>query len=261
MSRVIACDVGNSNIVLGCFEGERLLMTDRLQTHRKWTLQSMEHSIRQAFSANQLADSRFDGSILSSVVPELNLILSEALAKITGKKTMVMNTSLETGISMGRYDTATLGMDRVVDLAAAASYYGTPAAIYDLGTCTTLSVLDRNAVLLGGMISAGIQLSLDVQAERTAQLPQLTAAPTEDLLGNDTVSNMISGAVASCGIMIDEVTDRIAETYGLKDMKVVITGGNGKLVLPWIRKEVFYDPDLLLKGLLAIYRKNAEEDR
>lgn len=257
MGRVITCDVGNSNIMLGCFEGDSLLLTARLKTHQKWTQQSLDHAIRRAFIAGGLEEDLFEGSIISSVVPELNGLLSGALERLTGQKPLVMTASLETGVDLGHYDTATLGMDRVVDMAAAAFYYGTPVAIYDLGTCTTLSVLDGEAVLLGGMISAGIQLSLDAQADHTSQLPQLTAAPTEQLLGNDTVANMISGAVASCGIMIEGVTDRIAETYKLTDMKVVITGGNGKLVLPWIRRKVSYDPDLLLKGMLVIYRKNA----
>lgn len=252
MEHVLTIDVGNTNIVLGLFEGDVLLQTARLETHRKWTEQNLSREI----GAFLRRAGRADGAILSSVVPDLNGAILEAVRNLTGKGPLVMSRDLDTGLNTDSYDVSLLGSDRIVDMAAAIHFYGAPAAVYDLGTCTTLSVVDGQCRFIGGMISAGIQLSLDAQAERTAQLPQLNAEPAAGLLGQDTVSNLISGAVAGTGILIEGTCGRIRQQYGMPDMKVVITGGNAPLVLPWIRQEVVHDPDLLVRGMLAIYRKN-----
>lgn len=260
MERVLTIDVGNTNIVLGLFEGDELVGTRRLETLRKWTRQNLSRELQAFFQAAaglpDCTSCRIDGVILSSVVPELNEVILDTVYQLTGVRPLIMSRKLDTGLKMGQYDLSLLGDDRIVDMAAAVHFYGTPVAVYDLGTCTTLSVVDGSGTFIGGMISAGIQLSLDAQAERTAQLPQLNAEQAQELLGQDTVSNMISGAVAATGILIDSVTDRIAEQYHLPDLKVVITGGNAPLVLPWIRKEVIHDPDLLIRGMLAVYRRN-----
>lgn len=259
METILTADIGNSNIVLGCFEADALAFTERLITRRKWTRESMAHEILRLLTSHGVDPASVSGGIISSVVPELDPILGGAIERATGSRPLQMDNTLNTGIGTHRYDVSTLGEDRLVDLAAAAAVYGAPAAVYDLGTCTTLSVIDADANLIGGMISAGVQLSLDAQAERTSQLPQLTAGPVDRLLGQDTVSNMISGSVASTGIMMDGVIRRIREDYHLPDLKVIVTGGNGKVVLPWIRGKVIYDPDLLLKGMLVIYRMNREK--
>lgn len=256
MSKVITADTGNSNIVLGLFDGDSLLFTDRLETRRIWTPQSMAFELTRILASDSIDPKSIEGSIISSVVPEVDPVLKSALLQVTGREAIQMNTSLKTGIGTKLYDTSNFGQDRLVDMAAAIAFYGTPVAVYDLGTCTTLSVTDRSANFIGGMISAGVQLSLDVQADRTAKLPQLTAEPAESLLGRDTISNMISGAVASTGIMMDGVIKRIREEYNLPDLKVIVTGGNSRYVIPWICEKVIHDPDLLLKGLLTVYRMN-----
>lgn len=257
MNRVLTVDVGNSRITFGCFEDDELVFIESLETRRKWAEQAMVLEIRRLLAKHHLTPADIDGVIQSSVVPDIDALLDASFTKIMGRHPFLMNTGLKTGIGTKLYDTSNFGEDRLADMAAAITFYGTPVAVYDLGTCTTLSVTDADANFIGGMISAGVQLGLDVQAERTAALPQLTAGEAWHLLGRDTVSNMISGAVAGTGIMMDGVIDRIRADYDLPDLKVVVTGGNGKYVLPWMKNKVIYDRDLLLKGLLAIYRKNA----
>lgn len=256
MSKVIVADAGNSNIVFGLFDGDRLVFTDRLITRWKWTSQSMALELEKMLSGRTIEGKDIEGSILSSVVPEINSVIRDALFRITGKEALQMSTDLKTGIGTSLYDTSNFGMDRLADMAAALSFYKGPVAVYDLGTCTTLSVADKDGNFIGGMISAGVQLSLDVQAQRTSRLPQLTASPAKTLLGQDTISNMISGSVACTGIMMDGVIRRLREGYDLPGLKVVVTGGNSRYVIPWIREDIIHDPDLLLKGLLAIYRAN-----
>lgn len=254
--KVITADIGNTNIVIASFENDTKEMQERLETRSKWTLPSMTAALRKCLLKNRISADEIDGSILSSVVPELSSTLAQALEAITGKPVMIMTPTLSSGIGTGRYDEATLGSDRIVDMAAAAAFYKGPAAIWDLGTATTLSVIDRNHEFIGGMISAGVQLSLTALAEHTSQLPQLSPEATDSLLGTDTVANMISGSVASTGIMIGGTAGRLSRMPDLEGIKFIITGGLGQLVLPWINRDVIYDPDLQLKGMLTIYRKN-----
>ena len=166
-----------------------------------------------------------------------------------------------------------VNMDRVVDMAAALSMYGKQVVVCDLGTCTTITVASDK--IIGGMICPGIQLSLDAEASRASQLPQLSASEVRTLLGNDTASNMISGVVAGTGMMISELAKRLrmgAMTLDftedknvakeMPDLKVVVTGGLGRLVLPWIKQglppeiEAYYDENLLIRGLKEIYFLN-----
>jgi len=149
-----------------------------------------------------------------------------------------------------------LGFDRVADLAAAVSEYGSPVMVCDLGTCTTITVADENATLVGGMICPGVQMSLDAEAQRTSKLPQLQAHKTENLLGTDTESNMISGTVAATGIMLGGIIKRVAKEYGFDELNVVVTGGLSELIADWIDMKVIRDPYLLMRGLLVIYNKN-----
>ena len=219
---------------------------------------------------------KFDGSILSSVVPQLNDDMLRILEMITNEKPLLMGAFLRTGIDVSGYDKradgeaegdsyrikkgeARLGTDRIVDLSAAhAMFPGKPVMVCDLGSCTTISVIDAEGRFVGGMISAGLQMSLDTEAQRTSQLPQLEASEVTSLLGRDTASNMMSGAVAGTGLMISAAAARIQKEYGLDGMKLVLTGGLGRLVLPWIEANVSYEPDLLMKGLYEIYRRNKD---
>ena len=256
MSRVLAVDIGNSNIVIGSFERSDYTELGRLKSDRNFTEDEIAEGFADLISKAGLKERSFDGSVLSSVVTEMTDKTAGALKKITGKDAMIPNTTMNTGIDVSRYDTSCLGFDRVADLAAAVSEYGCPVMVCDLGTCTTITVADEKARLVGGMICPGVQLSLDAEAQRTSKLPQLTARKTDKLLGTDTESNMISGAVAGTGIMLTGLIKKVIKEHGYDDLKVVITGGWSEAVAEWMDAEVIRDPDLLMRGLLTIYNKN-----
>ena len=256
MSRVLAVDIGNSNIVVGVFEESDYRDIGRLRSDRGFGEKEIREGFEELINKAGLKGESFDGSVLSSVVSEMTDKAAGALKKITGKDTMIPNTTMNTGIDVSNYDTSCLGFDRVADLAAAVSEYGCPVMVCDLGTCTTITVADEKAALVGGMICAGVQLSLDAEAERTSKLPQLTAHKTDKLLGTDTESNMIAGAVAGAGIMLTGLVDRVSKEYGFDNLKVVVTGGLSEAVTPWIEADVIRDPNLLMKGHLTIYNKN-----
>ena len=256
MSGVLAVDIGNSNIVIGFFDGSEYRELGRLKSDMDFSEDEIAEGFADLISKAGLKDRSFDGSVLSSVVTEMTDKAAGALKKITGKDAMIPNTTMNTGIDVSRYDTSCLGFDRVADLAAAVSEYGCPVMVCDLGTCTTVTVADEKARLVGGMICPGVQLSLDAEAQRTSKLPQLTARKTDKLLGTDTESNMISGAVAGTGIMLTGLIKKVIKEHGFDDLKVVITGGWSEAVAEWMDAEVIRDPDLLMRGLLTVYNRN-----
>lgn len=259
MKKILAIDIGNSNIVIGCFSEETLLFTFRFPTAYSEDSRTL-YSKTQSVLTNRLTDSdELEGSIISSVVPKAARTMKQVLEQLTGRMPLVAGINLETGISLDRYDKNTLGIDRVIDVVAAKRLYGAPVAVFDLGTATTLSVVDRKGNFLGGMISSGVQLSINALSEHTANLPQMKVSTPNRMLGTDTPSNINSGAVIGTACMIDEVISRLPAEIGTKDVPIVITGGLSRTVIPWCRHRINFEPDLLLIGLQIVYELNIAE--
>ncbi|WP_036606419.1 type III pantothenate kinase [Oribacterium sp. P6A1] len=255
--KTLLIDVGNSNIVIGLFENGTKLFQDRADTRRKWDQLSFMNELKTIFNLNNVSAGEIDGSIISSVVPDINPILVSAIKRLTGKKAIIAGKD-NVDIPVKNYDMSLLGMDRMVDMLAAREKYGFPLMIYDLGTCTTMSVIDSDGFFIGGMISPGVQLSLDAEAEKTAQLPELMADAPEKLLGDDTVSCMINGVVIGTAAMIDGIHERVSDELNIspENFPLVLTGGLSRLVLPWMKHEAHFEPDLLLNGLEILYLKS-----
>ncbi len=261
---ILVADIGNTNIVVGYFAGDELKFTIRIPTHEENTSQSYAEKIRSALEDNRITGA--DGAVMASVVPKCSGALSEALKAVTGEETLIVTPDMETGLDTSAYDAVHLGMDRLVDAAAAAYFYGMPVVTFDLGTCSTVNVIDEHANYLGGMIAAGIQLSLDAVGERAAQLPHVNAGAPSALIGTDTSSCILNGAVIGAASMIDGIAERVRDEICSEGQKLnaVITGGLGRYALPWCRNtsegtngiRLIYDPDLLLRGLLHLYRLN-----
>jgi len=268
MAEIITIDIGNSNIVIGLWRDSSLFGPWRIATRRDYSSSDMKAAFESIF--NNIRLSRTAGAIISSVVPEITMAASEAIEYFIQEKPLIMDAFLHTGIDVSDYDVPRLGVDRIVDLTAARSLFQNagkkeipnggkprsfPVMVCDLGTCTTITVADANGKILGGMICAGVQLSLDAMAMRASQLPKLAAGEVCNLLGRDTASNMLSGAVAGCGLMISGIYEQLSGG-DLPDVRLVITGGLGEIVMPWIKAEAIYEPHLLLKGLREIYVLN-----
>lgn len=258
---ILTIDIGNSNIVIAGMKNGQKLFADRLPTRANWSESSMSAEILAVLTKNEQDVSRIDGGILSSVVPSRNTVVEKAFFLLTGKELFLCHPD----IPVKNYDTSSLGRDRLVDLTAATKLFPTPVAVFDLGTCTTLSAADKDGCFIGGMICAGIQLSLNAEAEKTEQLPSLSAQPPETLIGSDTASCMINGAVIGTAAMIDDLSSRLESELSAgsenRKLTVVLTGGLSRLVLPWLKRDVHYEPDLLLKGLEVLYRKEEERRR
>lgn len=256
MNTVIAADAGNTTVTVTCFRDGSVLFTGKIDTDREKGEKTYLRGIRSLLLTNKISETEIGGSVLSSVVPEITQALSQALHDITGAYPVTVSAALDTGITVSPSYGGTLGNDRLTDCAAALHLYGGPVAVFDLGSCTTVSVADEDGVFVGGMITAGIQMSLTACHEHTSQLPLLTADFPEHVIGENTASCMQSGAVIGAAAMIDGFCERIRDELNARALRTVLTGGLGKLVIPFCREEVVYEPDLLVKGLLYIYERN-----
>lgn len=252
---ILAVDIGNSNIVLGCFEDEKILFIERLSTNRNAT--ELEYTIlfKNILELNKLCDQEFDGAIVSSVVPGITHTIQNAVTRLTGKPSMVVGPGIKTGLKIKLDNPAQLGSDRVADAVAAIHEYPCPLIIVDMGTATTVSVIDRSQNFLGGMIIPGLKASLDSLTSRTSQLPNISLDPPKKVIGSNTVDCMRSGIIYSTASSVDGVIERIEEELG-EPCTLISTGGMSKVIIPYCKHEIILDDMLLLKGLMIIYNKN-----
>ena len=166
----------------------------------------------------------------------------------------MVDKTTHTGLDLSGYDTANLGMDRVVDCVAALARYTPPVAVFDMGTATTLSVVDKGGLFRGGMILPGLALGLEALSARAAQLPPITLSAPEGLLGTDTVSCMKYGALYGAAGAIEGIVRRLEEELG--PLTVVLTGGNSTLVRPLLSISTAWEPHLTFLGLAEIWKQN-----
>ena len=252
---ILAVDIGNSNIVLGCFDENEILFEDRLSTDREATVLEYAVIIKTSLEMHKLEYEQITGAIISSVVPSVTENVQQAVFRLTGQQAMVVGPGVKAGLNILLDDPKQLGSDRVADAVGAIGEYPCPLIIVDMGTATTISVIDRNKNFLGGMIIPGLQVSLDSLANRTSQLPHVSLDEPKKVIGTNTVDCMKSGIIYSTAGSIDGAIDRIEQELG-ESCTVVSTGGHARKIIPHCHHEILIDPYLLLKGLMAIYEKN-----
>ena len=252
---VLAIDIGNSNIVVGCFDNGQVRLLERLSTNRSATALEYAVLIRAVLELGGLSAKDFDGGIVCSVVPAVTHRLRDAVEKITGKQPLVVGPGLKTGLSIRLDNPAQLGSDRVADAVGAITHYPCPLIIIDMGTATTISVVDENQNFIGGMIMPGLMVSRDAMSAKAAQLPQISLEAPKKTIGRNTVDCMRSGIIYGTASTIDGAIRHIEEELG-QSCTVVSTGGLSALVTPHCKRKVIQDSDLLLKGMMILYRKN-----
>ena len=206
---------------------------------------------------NRFNISHIEGGIISSVVPELSVALQEAVKIVTGKDAMIVGSGLKTGLNIMIDNPAQLGSDLVVDAVAACAEHKKPILIFDMGTATTLSVIDDVGNYIGGMIIPGIRLATEALSKQTSQLPHISLETPKKIMGTNTIDCMKSGAVFGNAAMLDGIIERVEEELGQK-ATVVATGGLTSCVVPHCKHKIICDKDLLLKGLFVIYNKNVK---
>ena len=246
---ILAADIGNTTVAVAGLEGDRAVFVKRLPSDPGlgWTA-----ALRELLEGVEAR-----GAVLSSVVPPLTGPVGEGLKAITGEPVLVVDKTTDTGLDLSGYDASNLGMDRVVDCVAALALYGGPAAVFDLGTATTLSVADGRRRFRGGMILAGVTLGLEALAARAAQLPSVTLAPPKGVLGRNTEQCMGYGALYGAAGAIEGIAARLEEELG--ELTVVLTGGNSALVRPLLRIPTLWEPNLTFLGLGEIWRRHSSK--
>ncbi|HIS67934.1 MAG TPA: type III pantothenate kinase [Candidatus Gallacutalibacter stercoravium] len=254
---ILAIDVGNSNIVLGCIDGEKLYFTARVATNRSKTSDEYAVIIKSMLELNGMQLSNIEGGIISSVVPAVTVALKGALRLLLGKEPMVVGAGIKTGLNILIDNPGQLGSDLVVDAVAALAEYPRPILIFDLGTATTLSVVDDKGSYLGGMIIPGVTVSLEALSSGTSQLPHISLEDPKRVVGTNTVDCMKSGIIYGNAAMLDGIVDRVEQELGQK-ATTVATGGLARVIVPYCQRNIICDDNLMLKGLRIIYQKNKD---
>ena len=257
---ILAVDIGNTNIVLGCCDEGRILFRERVSTSLTATDLEYAVTLRTAVEMNGYDSTQIDGAIISSVVPTITNTVKAAVEKYARVRCKVVGPGMKTGLSIKIDNPAQLGSDLVVDAVAGINEDKAPMIIIDMGTATTLSVIDEGKNYLGGMIMPGIMISHDSLISRTSQLPRIALEEPKKLIGTNTVDCIKGGILYGSAGSIDGICDRIKQEIG-RDCTVVATGGLAPVVVPLCKTQITLDEDLLLKGLMLIYNKNNESAR
>ena len=252
---ILTVDIGNSNIVLGAVEGEKILFEARLRTDPTKTSDEYCIDLKMILEVYDVQPADVEGAIIASVVPQVLNSLQTALKKLTGKTALVVGPGLKTGLNIKVENPSQTGADLVVGCVAALREHKAPLIVIDMGTATTIVVLDKDGAFIGGSISPGVKISMDALTDRTALLPGLQLDQPKKAIGRNTIDCMRSGIMLGNACMIDGMIERMEEELGYKTT-VVATGGIAKFVLPMCKREMIYDKDLLLKGLRIIYDNN-----
>ncbi len=252
---ILAIDVGNTNIVLGCIENGEILNIVRVQTRIGETEAEYAIKLHQLLEFYHIDPKGFEGVILSSVVPPVTGPLSIAVKELTGLDCMAVGPGMKTGLNLRIDDPGTLAGDLLVGGVAAMNCYGYPAIVMDLGTATTVTVVDKDGCFRGGAILPGVKLGYQALASGTSLLPDISITPPKKSIGSNTVDCMRSGAVFGTAATIDGLADRMEAELGYP-CRLIATGGLAKSIIPYCRREITYDNDLLLKGLWILWQKN-----
>ena len=252
---LLVLDMGNTNITVGVFDDDRLIVTSRLATNYGKMEDEYAMDIMEILRLYNLKREDITGAIISSVVPSLDRAVRHAVEKVTGVKPLQVGPGIKSGINIRIDNPRQLGADLLVGAVAAASKYGAPCLLWDLGTATKISVIDRDGAFRGGAIMPGVRTSLDSLSHAAALLPAVSIDTPPHVIGTNTVDCMASGTVFGTASMIDGMSNRVEEELGYP-AKTVVTGGLAAEIIPHCRREIIYDPALLLEGLRLIYLKN-----
>ena len=254
---ILTVDIGNSNIVLGGMEDMDIVFEARIRTDATKTSDEYCIDLKNILDIYDIRREQIEGAIIASVVPQVLNSIKTAVKKLTGKNALVVGPGLKTGLNIKVENPNQVGADLVVGAVAALRSFQPPMIVIDMGTATTMIVLDQTGAFIGGSISPGVRISQEALTNGTALLPGLQLDAPRKAIGRNTIDCMRSGIMLAHACMIDGMVERMEAELGCKTT-VVATGGIAKFVLPMCRTSILYDKDLLLKGLAILYRENVK---
>lgn len=252
---ILTIDIGNTNIVTGCFEDDKLLFVERFSTNHAAT--ALEHVVMFStiFRLHDISPEKISGGIISSVVPAATAAVRRAVERLIGCKLIVLAPGLKTGVSIVTDDPSQVGSDLVAGAAASVTLYDAPQIVIDIGTATTVTVINDKKQYIGNLIIPGPVVSLESLTNAASQLTKVSIDAPKHVVGRNTTEAMKSGILYSHAGALDGIIDRIEEELGMK-CTVIATGGLACLITPHCKREIILNDELLLRGLLIIYNKN-----
>ena len=252
---ILTVDIGNTNITIGGYDNDTLAFTARMATERSHTSDQYAVLLDAVLRLKGVELERITGAAISSVVPSVAAAFSEALTMLCGVRAVCIGPGVKTGLNIRIDNPAQLGADLVAGCVGALAKYPLPCIVFDLGTATTAAVLDRNGCMIGGAIAAGLNTTRNALSSQTAQLPLVDLAAPAAVIGTNTVDCIQSGLIFGAAAMLDGMAERMEEELG-EPATLVATGGLGARVTAHCKREFLLDENLLLDGLLLIYKRN-----
>lgn len=253
---LLVIDVGNTNITVAVYQDKVNKGSFRLRTKTERTSDEYGGVLVGLLREREIEKAMIDDVIISSVVPNLMYSLVNAIHKYFKLKPMIVEPGLKTGISIHTDNPKEVGADRIVDAVAAYNEYGGPVLIIDFGTATTYDLISEKGVFEAGITSPGIRISADALWKQAAKLPEIQIEKPKSILAKNTITSMQAGLVYGYIGQVEYIIDRVKAETGIEDLKVVATGGLGRIIAGETDKIDVYDPDLTFKGLYYIYEKN-----
>ena len=250
---LLAIDIGNTQTVIGVFEGRELRHMWRIATNKADTSDELRLKVRPLLSAEGIATDAIDGSIIASVVPALTAAWKRSLAALLGDEPCVCSAQAAGDLFQAAYDNpAEVGADRVADAVAAKALYGAPVIVVDFGTATNLEVIDESGRFVGGIIAPGLETSAAALFAHATKLPAIDLVDPGTAIGKNTVHAMQAGIVYGEADRVDGFVRRVFAELGY-DAPVVATGGLASTMAPLCETVTHVNPELTLEGLRLIY--------
>ena len=235
---LLAVDIGNTNIVVGLFKGNKIISKQRILSDKNERVKQLKGNV--------------DAAIIGSVVPALTKVISRQIKKLYKIKPLIVSWKQIRAVKIALKNKGQVGIDRLINAVAVQKLYNGPAVVIDFGTATTFCALDRFGRYLGGAITSGLAISRDVLHKRTAKLPSIEIRKPKNVIGKNTIEAMRSGLFWGYVDMVEGMIKRFKSKIGRK-AKVIATGGLSKLIASGTNKIDIVDPDLTLKGLKLVY--------
>lgn len=252
---LLGIDVGNTNITLGAFDGAELLGTFRMTTKIARTSDEYGIFICDLLEHNGIEVSKVEAVIIASVVPDIMYSLNSAVIKYLKKEPIIVGPGIRTGIKIITENPRQIGADRIVDAVAAFELYGGPVIVIDFGTATTYDLVLEDGSYAAGVTAPGIQTAAQSLWQAAAKLPKFEIAKPKSILAKETISSMQAGVVYGYIGQTEYIIRQMKKESGLEQVKVVATGGLGKLIAQEVELIDVYDQKLTLQGLRLIYQR------
>ena len=253
---LLAVDIGNTNITLAIFCEENIVGTFRMTTKLPRTSDEYGILLCDLLSTKNIKSEDIDAVIIASVVPNIMYSFNSAIRKYFNVIPLIVGAGTKTGIKIATSNPKEIGADRVVDLVAAYEIYGGPVIVIDFGTATTYDLITEDGAFIAGVTSPGIRISANALWNEAAKLPEIEIMKPASILAKETITSMQAGLVFGTIGQTEYIVRKMIEESGLNNVKVVATGGLGKIIADSTKVIEHYDATLTLKGLRILYEKN-----